>query len=159
MKKLILTLFVYLINLTNANANNNNFNQVCNALEQHQIYTNKNENFCLSPYIQLHGKNEYLRNNIAYYVEKNDNNKISKIYLVLNINQPKFKNNDIKTLINLSQSLTKKITDSELPIKFITAIKNKTNINENINDYNIEVKHDIWPTGRGYGTHFIIRPK
>ena len=120
-------------------------------------YKNQYENTygCSSPYKEL-GVGSPLANNIAYYVEGNSQN-AAELKLVLNVNAAQESKDAHATLLNYSEELTKKALGTPLPKDVRNAISSGKAGQWTIEKSKVELMRDVWPTGRGYELHYIIR--
>jgi hypothetical protein len=111
---------------------------------------------CGSSYVEI-GTGSPLPNNIAYYVSGTQD-KVEKLYLVINVNDRGQAIGAHKRLLAAAHELLKASLGQTLPEEAATAIENGQPKSWVINGAAVEVKRDDWPTGKGYEVHFIIRP-
>ena len=135
--------------------------QVCGYLDQLGLKTRgwKNlgggETGCSSPYKEL-GSEFPLPNNIAYYVEGNQNS-VSKAYLVLNVNVRKKEGFAKNTLFNAAKMLINKATGRPIPQVIRNAIFSGATVSAPIGDSLVSVLRQTWPNGRGYELHVEVQ--
>lgn len=110
---------------------------------------------CNSPYKEL-GTSDGLPNNIAYYVEGSET-QVTKLYLVLNVNDAGQAVSAYKALLEAASALTLKVTKKPLPSKLNTAILAGTRSEVSAGKFKIRTFEEAWPTGRGYEIHFEVQ--
>ena len=166
MKKFFILLSIIFTFTSQANAALKNLktSSVCSLLSEYGLQTYKDWNYydeyigwgCNSGYKEIGVGSKYsLHNNLAFYVEGN-NSVVKKVYLVLNVNNKNDAKSGHKALLEASSSLHQKVAGKHIQKSIETAIKNGHSLKTNNETYNIEVKRDNWPTGKGYEIHFII---
>ncbi len=138
--------------------NDLNPNIACSILQNEGFITKKyieecvgcGEYFCASPY-KIHDLN-----NIAFYVNGNIDN-VKKINLTLNLNNLLNEKNELKTFENYCSILFKKISKNELPIDIIKSINLSKPITIKVDNLEIELEKEIFPSKKGYRLSFTIK--
>ncbi len=112
---------------------------------------------CSSNYKDL-GNDFPIANNIAYYVE-GDQKTANQLKLVLNVYVSEKSKQDHTELLNYSQQLTQKSLSAPLPKDVSSAITSGKAGKWTIGKADVELKRENFPTGKGYGLHFLIKKK
>jgi hypothetical protein len=100
-----------------------------------------------------------IENNLAFYVmgDFDDPTKLMRVSLILNVNNRKEEAAARAELRRVATALSRKITGA-VPQGFEKAILNPTSKQWNAGDWMVEVKHTVWPKGRGYDLTIYFRP-
>lgn len=115
----------------------------------------ENEFTCNSDYKEI-GSGIPLANNLAYYVDGNSNS-VTQAKLVLNVNNKSQATSAHSALLNLSESLSIKITGAKLPQAIQNAITGGKPMKTKVGQTAVEIKRNNWPTGKGYELHVIFK--
>lgn len=157
----VFVLFFCAINLANAQLLITEPSQACVLLNEAGLATNgwKNEydqEFgCSSDYKQL-GSGFPLANNLAFYVEGN-NNSVVQAYLMLNINDKTSASSAHQELLKAAKILSHKQTGKQLSQKLIDAITKGSSASQKIGNATVDILREDWPTGRGYEVKVTIK--
>lgn len=133
--------------------------QVCSAMDSLGMYGGdwknryEQEYGCSSPYKDI-GNGKPIPNNIAFYAE-GTSNKVTKVKLVLNLNDPKNSSSARAELLSAASLLTTKITNTEISPQIVNAINEEKAASQKIENSVISVQPIDWPTG-GYEIQFAI---
>ena len=138
--------------------NDLNPNIACSILQDEDFITNKyieecvgcGDYFCASPY------KIYDLNNIAFYVNGNIDN-VKKINLTLNLNNLLNEKTELKTFEKYCSILFKKISKNNLPTDIIKSINLSKPIKIRIDNLEIELEKEVFPSKKGYRLTFIIK--
>ncbi len=156
-----LILFFCTINLANAQLLITEPSQACVLLNETALTTNgwKNEydqEFgCSSNYKQL-GSGFPLANNLAFYVEGN-NNSVVQAYLMLNVNDRTSASSAHQELLKAAKILSNKQTGKQLSQKLIDSITKGSNTSQKLGNATVDIVREDWPTGRGYEVKVTIK--
>lgn len=97
-----------------------------------------------------------LANNLSYYAAGTPDT-VRRLRLLLNINQPSNDTLAREQLAAAAAPLFHAATGDSLPASIHAAIKNAVPGQWDESGYRIELKKDVWPTGKGYELNFVIR--
>lgn len=156
-----LILFFFFITYANAELLITEPSQACALLDERGLVTNgwKNEYdqefACSSGYKQI-GSGFPLANNLAFYVEGN-NNSVALAYLMLNINNKTSASSAHKELLKAAKILSNKQTGKQLSPKLIGAITKGSNTSQKVGNATVDIVRKDWPTGRGYEVKVTIK--
>lgn len=156
-----LILFFFFITYANAELLITAPSQACAILDEIGLVTNgwKNEYdqefACSSEYKQI-GSGFPLANNLAFYVEGN-NNSVALAYLMLNINNKTSASSAHKELLKAAKVLSNKQTGKQLSPKLIGAITKGSNTSQKVGNATVDIVRKDWPTGRGYEVKVTIK--
>lgn len=134
--------------------------QACSAMDSLGMHAGdwknryEQEYGCSSPYKDI-GTAKPLPNNIAFYGE-GTSQKVTKVKLVLNVNDPKNATAAITELKSAASLLTKKFTNTNISQQITNAISEKKAASQRIENSIISVQSIDWPTG-GYEIHVAIK--
>lgn len=135
--------------------------QACALLDEIGLVTsdwrnNYDQEFgCSSGYKQI-GSGFPLANNLAFYVEGN-NNSVTLAYLMLNINNKTSASSAHKELLKAAKILSNKQTGKQLSPKLIGAITKGSNTSQKVGNAMVDIARRDWPTGRGYEVKVTIK--
>lgn len=154
-------LFFCAINLANAQLLITEPSQACVLLDEAGLATNgwKNEydqEFGCSSNSKQLGSGFPLTNNLAFYVEGN-NNSVVKTYLMLNVNDKTSVSSANQELLKSAKILSLKQTGKQLSQKLIDAITNGSSASQKIGNATVDIVREDWPTGRGYEVKVTIK--
>ena len=157
----VFVLFFCAINLANAVLSITEPSQAFVLLNEAALTTNGwkneyNQEFgCSSNYKQL-GSGFPLANNLAFYVEGN-NNLVVQAYLILNVNDRKSASSAHQELLKTAKILSNKQTGKQLSQKLIDAITKGSNTSQKIGNATVDIVREDWPTGIGYEVKVTIK--
>ncbi|CAA9889869.1 conserved exported hypothetical protein [Candidatus Methylobacter favarea] len=157
----VFILFFCTINVASAELLNTAPSQACILLNDFGLATSgwKNEydqEFgCSSDYKQI-GSGFPLANNIAFYVEGN-NNSVVQVNLMLNVNDRTSASSAHQELLKAAKILGNKQTGKQLSQKLIDAITKGSNTSQKIGNATVDIVREDWPTGRGYEVKVTLK--
>ena len=167
MKKL---LFIFILILLSSNAfaslkNKIKTSSACYTLKTLGLQAAKDWHYygdyigwgCNSNYkeIRKNAGQYYAAVNLSFYAE-GLKNEVKKVYLSLNVNNKIDAKFGHEKLLESSSILYSKISGRSLTSDIVKAIINGKPFQKKLNDLDIQVTRDDWPTGKGYGVSFII---
>lgn len=97
-----------------------------------------------------------LPNNISYYAAGTPE-KVQRLRLLLNINQISNDTAAKEQMATVAVRLFQAALNHSIPNGIQDSIKTGTSGQWDDSGYKIELKKDIWPTGKGYELNFVIR--
>lgn len=110
--------------------------------------TGDGEFWCSTPYRDL-GVGTPQANNVAYYAAGNANS-VSRVWMVLNVNQKGQGAAAQRELARLAEVLSQKATGRGLPAAAMSAIEAGRPVRTKVGGASLSVVRSDWPTGRGY---------
>lgn len=111
---------------------------------------------CFSRYKSLDGEGAALPNNLAYYVE-GDARRALRLKLVLNVNVPAQGRAALAELRHSGEALAVRALGQPLPVDVGRALAEGRAGEWVVGQTQVQIRRDVWPTGKGYGVHYVLQ--
>lgn len=112
---------------------------------------------CASPYQQIGDPNSIpMQNNVSYYARGNANS-VSRLRILLNVNNIADEMEARLTLAAMAARLTDRALNIKMPEKAAAALQQGNSYHGKRNQYAINVIRENWENGNGYSLEYVIK--